>query len=286
MPTPNTATQLCAVIGNPIEHSLSPAMHNAGYAALGLNWVYLAFKVEDLKGCMAGMRALPNFRGMSVTVPHKIAVMEYLDEIDPMALHVGSVNTVSHENGRLIGSTTDGPGALRAFSDAGVSMDGKKVLFIGSGGAVRAVSFAVAEMTKATQITILGEIPDQVAGLVTDLQEKAHAPAIGGDAKSDLETAMATHDIILHGTPVGMHPHVDGTCVPKAFFRPGQVVFDMVYRPQKTRLLREAEEAGCTILFGIHMLINQAVLQFERWTGQPAPMQAMHDAAMAGLRED
>ncbi|HOE66393.1 MAG TPA: shikimate dehydrogenase [Candidatus Hydrogenedentes bacterium] len=282
----DTATQLCAVIGNPIEHSLSPTMHNAAYAAAGLNCVYLAFKVEDLRGCLAGMRAFPSFRGMSVTIPHKVAIMDFLDEVEPMAQHVGSVNTVTHEKGRLIGSTTDGAGALRAFSDAGVSMDGKKVLFVGSGGAVRAVSFAVAEMTSAKAITILGMEREQVAGLVADLKAKAGANASGGDSATDLAEAMRDHDIVMHGTPLGMYPHNDATCLPKESFRRNQVVFDMVYRPFKTRLLCEAEQAGCVTIPGIHMLVNQAVLQFERWTGLPAPVEAMRSAVMPLLETE
>jgi len=115
-------------------------MHNAAFEAAGLNYVYVAFRVEDVAGCLAGMRALSTLRGMSVTIPHKRAVMAHLDEIEPLAEHVGSVNTVTNENGRLIGSTTDGPGTLRAFQDAGIGLQGRRVLFLGAGGAVRAVS--------------------------------------------------------------------------------------------------------------------------------------------------
>ena len=143
MPTIDAETQLCAVIGDPVGHSLSPAIHNAAYEALGLNFAYLAFCVKDLGAFLQGMRSIPSFRGASVTIPHKLAVMEYLDSIDPLAEKVGSVNTITNESGTLVGSTTDGPGAVRALKEAGVALEGKRVLFLGAGGAVRAVAFSV-----------------------------------------------------------------------------------------------------------------------------------------------
>lgn len=279
----DTATQLCAVIGNPVEHSLSPIMHNAAFEAAGLNYVYLAFRVQDVAACLAGMRACEGFRGMSVTIPHKLAVMDHLDEIDPMAQKVGSVNTIVNENGILIGSTTDGPGVLRAFADAGVNLDGKKVLFVGAGGAVRAVAFAVAELTKAEQITILGRTPSRVTAIAHDLRAKQDASVVAGRLPEDLRDAMATHNIVIQGTPIGMYPDEGDTAVPSAFFRSEQVVFDMVYRPYKTRFIREAEAAGCKTILGVEMLVNQAVLQFERWTGVPAPYHVMREATVARL---
>ncbi len=279
----DSATKLCAVIGNPVEHSLSPLIHNAGFEARGLDFVYLAFRVSDVASCLTGMRALPSFRGMSVTIPHKMAVMEHLDEIEPMARHVGCVNTITNDNGRLIGSTTDGPGTLRAFEEAGVSLDAKKVLFIGSGGAVRAVAFAVAELTGASRITLIGRTPERVQAIVDDLQAKTEAQVASLLLPDDLPDAMDSHDIIIQGTPVGMFPNPDGSCIPKDLLRPGHTVFDMVYRPHRTRLIQEAEAIGCKTIVGIEMLVNQAVLQFERWTGLAAPRCAMHDAAVSAL---
>lgn len=286
MPSIDTATQLCAVIGDPVEHSLSPLMHNAAFQAASVNYVYVAFRVKDVAGCLAGMRALPGFRGMSVTLPHKMAVMDHLDEIEPMAQHVGCVNTIVNENGKLIGLTTDGPGTLKAFADADVSLDGAKVLFVGSGGAVRAVAFAVAELSKAKQITILGRTPARVAAIADDLSEKTSCSIMRGDLAQDLVEAMQSHDVVVHGTPIGMHPHTDDSPIPHTLFRPGQVVFDMVYRPYRTRLIREAEAAGCKTIPGVEMLINQAVLQFERWTGVEAPYRVMRDVVVAELKKE
>lgn len=281
----DTATGLCAVIGNPVEHSLSPAMHNAAFEAMQLNYAYLAFRVTDVAGCLAGMRALASFRGLSVTIPHKAAVMAHLDAIEPMAQHVGSVNTITNEGGRLIGATTDGPGTVKAFGDAGISLAGRRVVLLGSGGAVRAVAFAVAG-EGPEQLTILGRTPARVRELVGDLKDKTAAPVEGGALDADLARVIARDDVIIQGTPTGMHPHdVNKTLVPKALLTPRHVVFDMVYRPMKTRLIVEAEEAGCQTILGLEMLLNQAALQFERWMEKPAPRHVMRQALMKALAE-
>ena len=274
----DTGTALCAVIGDPVAHSLSPRMHNAAYAAAGLNYVYLAFHVKEVGAFLGGVRAMTSFRGVSVTIPHKRAVMEHLDEIEPMARHVGSVNTITNDGGRLIGSTTDGPGALRAITESGINLTNRRVLFLGSGGAVRAVAFAVAELTKASGVTILGRTPAHVEALVGDMCAAGLSHVRGGSLDRDLRDAAASHDIIVQGTSVGMEPNDRETCVPKDLLCPGQVVFDMVYRPHETRLLREALAAGCRVVHGIDMLLYQAALQFERWTGAACPIDAMRDA--------
>ena len=280
----DTETRLCAVIGNPVAHSLSPQMHNAAFEARGLNYVYLAFHVEDVGRCLDGMRALPSFCGMSVTIPHKLAVMEHLDEILPMARHVGSVNTIVNDNGRLVGSTTDGLGALRAFENAGVELKGKRVLFVGTGGATRSVAFAMAEPGHATLITILGRTPERVTGLVNDLRIRSNAVVNGGDLSRDLVAGMHEHDVIIQGTPIGMFPETVGqTVVGRDLFRPEQVAFDMVYRPMKTRFLCDATEAGCQVVYGAEMLLHQATLQFEAWTGIDAPVDVMREALQNAL---
>ena len=279
----DAATQVCAVIGNPVGHSLSPAMHNAAFEATGLNYVYVAFRVEDVGACLACMRALHGFRGLSVTIPHKQTVMPHLDAIEPMARRVGSVNTVTNDGGRLVGSTTDGPGTLRAFADAGVALAGRRVLFLGSGGAVRAVAFAFGELAQVSRITVLGRTQANVEALAKDLRAAVTAEVRAGSLAADLEAALAEHDVIVQGTPVGMAPDTEASCVPADALRSDHVVFDMVYRPLKTRLLRDAEAPGCVVIPGVDMLVNQAVLQFETWTGVPAPRDVMREALLAAL---
>jgi shikimate dehydrogenase len=283
MPRIDTATQLCAVIGAPVGHSLSPAMHNAAFEATGLNYVYVAFHVDDVAACLAGMRALRSFRGMSVTIPHKMAVMPHLDEIDSMAVNVGCVNTIVNEHGRLLGSTTDGLGTLKAFADAGVELRGKRVLFLGAGGAVRSVAFAFADIAGVAHITLLGRSAEKVRALADDLAAKTPCSVTTGDLSADLASVLATHDVVVQGTPVGMYPHAGETSVPNDLLRANQVVFDMVYRPLKTRLIEDAESAGCKTILGVEMLVNQAALQFEAWTGVNAPYGVMRDALLAEL---
>jgi len=278
-------TRLCAVIGNPVGHSLSPLLHNAAFRAAGLNYIYAAFRVEDVAACLAGMRAMHGFRGMSVTIPHKLAVMSCLDEIDPMARRVGSVNTITNENGRLTGSTTDGPGTLRAFQEAGISLDGKRVLFIGAGGAVRAVAFAVAELTRAEAITVIGRNAERVRALTEDVAAQTGRPIEAAGLPAGLAGAVAESDVLTQGTPVGMHPNPGQSPVPREWLQPRHICFDMVYRPNKTQFILDAEAAGCTTLLGIEMLLNQAALQFELWTGAPAPLEAMRNAARAAFNE-
>jgi shikimate dehydrogenase len=281
----DTHTQLCAVIGNPIEHSLSPLIHNAAFQACGLNYVYTAFRVEDVAGCLTGMRALPAFRGLSVTIPHKVTAMHHVDEVDPMALRVGCINTITQEDGRLVGSITDGAGTLRAFEEAGVALAGKRVLFVGSGGAVRAVAFALLEYAQPAAITVLGRSVERLETLLQDLRAAAGPTRIhGGAIAADVEVMVPAHDVIIQGTPVGMYPQsIEETCIPGALLESRHVVFDMVYRPMKTRLIREAEAAGCTAILGLEMLVNQAMLQFERWTGTAAPHEVMRAALVEAL---
>jgi shikimate dehydrogenase len=280
----SAATQLCAVIGNPVGHSLSPALHNAAFNALGLDFVYVAFRVEDLKNAIAGMRALENFRGMSVTIPHKIEIIDYLDDVAEIDRSIGSVNTVIRENGRLFGCGTDGPAAMKALTDAGVSLQGASILLLGAGGASRAIAFTLARCAMPERLTILDINGQLLDTLVEDLQ-KSTAAFIGKGA-SDAGTIAAKvseADIIINCTPVGMHPHEANSLVPVDLFRQGQTVFDIVYNPLETRLLREARSRGCRTVSGVEMFVNQAVLQFEKFTGMPAPRETMRRVVMEKL---
>ncbi|MGI6137957.1 MAG: shikimate dehydrogenase [Candidatus Hydrogenedentales bacterium] len=283
-PSIDTSTQLCAVIGNPVGHSLSPAIHNAAFQAKGLNYVYLAFAVDALAECMAGMRALPGFRGMSVTIPHKIAIMKYMDEITPLAQKVGCVNTVIHEKGRLVGTITDGLGTLRAFERAGVSLDGKSILFAGTGGAARAVAFALAETCTPKKLIILGRTPSRIEKLANDLRALNRVTIEEGNFENMAAQRAAEAEIIIHATPAGMYGHSEGdSIIPRSWLHSGQVVFDMVYRPKETQLLQDAQEAGCQIILGLEMLLYQAALQFELWTACEAPETVMRQALLHAL---
>ena len=278
------STQICAVIGNPIMHSLSPAIHNAAFAELDLDFVYVAYRVEDAKNALAGMRALNNFRGMSVTIPHKIEIMKYVDEISEVDRSIGSINTVINEQGKLVGLGTDGPGALKTIVDAEVEIDGKNILMLGSGGVARAISFTLARNAKLRELSILDVSENMLQQLTADLRAGTDA-FIKSEllTESSLAGAMKNADVIIHCTPVGMHPNENASLIPAEFFRPEQVIFDVVYTPLETKLLAEAKSRGLRVISGVDMFINQAVLQFERFTGVDAPIEVMRRVVMEHL---
>jgi len=203
-------------------------------------------------------------------------VIPYLDEVETTAKHIGSVNTIVVENGKLTGYNSDASGALRALRDAGVSLKEQKVLMLGSGGAARAIAFALGTDTGVAALTILGIDEQERRGLVKDLRAKTSLHVEDGPISEEtLRRSLKDSQILLHCTPVGMHPKVDETSVPRSLFNPSLTVMDIVYNPLETRLLREAKEAGCRTIRGLEMFLNQAIAQFELWTGQPAPADVM-----------
>ncbi len=282
--TITTKTRLCAVIGNPVAHSLSPAIHNAAFQELGLDFVYLAFQVEDLQSALAGMRALNNFRGMSVTIPHKIEAMNYVDEIAEVDRSIGSINTIINENGKLIGLGTDGLGALKAFVDAGVSLAGKHVLMLGAGGVARAIAFTLAQSARPSKLSLLDINEGLLQGLSADLRAGTEV-GIEAEMLTDdsVARAMAHADVIINCTSIGMHPHEGVSLVPAELFRDGQVVFDVVYTPLETKLLADAKSRGLVAISGIEMFINQAALQFQYFTGKEAPVAVMRRVLLENL---
>ncbi len=278
------STQLCAVIGNPVSHSLSPAIHNRAFQELGLDFVYLAFRVEDVGSAVSGMRALENFRGMSVTIPHKVSIIEHLDEVAEVDQQIGSINTVVSEGGRLRGFGTDGPGAQQALAEAGVDVAGESVLILGSGGAARAIGFDLAHRAALSSLVILGVVEDELATLARDLTEKTAAPVSGELLTGpSLERRIAESRVLIHATPIGMHPKQDESLVPPELLHADLAVMDIVYNPYRTRLLRDAEAKGLATVPGIEMFVNQALLQFEAWTGERAPRQVMRQVVLDHL---
>ena len=272
----NTATQFCGVIGNPIEHSLSPAIHNAAFQKLALNFVYLAWKVESIGDAVRGLRALGNFRGASVTIPHKVAVLPFLDEVDTTARHIGAVNTIVAEEGQLLGMNTDATGALRALREGNAPLKGASVVIVGSGGAARAIAFALAAEAEVRRLHLLGIEVDERRNLATDLRDKTGVSVEEDDLdEGRLKNALPEAGVLIHCTPVGMAPKIGRSCIPPKFLHRELIVMDVVYNPRETHLLIEARTAGCRTISGLEMFLYQAVAQFERWTGQSAPVQVM-----------
>ncbi|MDE3226350.1 MAG: shikimate dehydrogenase [Nitrospirota bacterium] len=272
----NAQTKLCGLLGNPVEHSLSPAIHNAAFQTLGLNFVYLAFKVEDLEGAVRGIRALGNLRGFSVTIPHKVAVMPFLDEVEQTARHIGSVNTILVDEEKLTGYNTDASGALRALQNGGVSLKGQQVLMVGTGGAARAIAFALATVKDIGGLILLGIDEKERLALAEDLRDRTKLPVEYGPLTDQtLRGGIKNSQVLIHCTPIGMYPKVEETCIPSSLLSPHLTVMDIVYNPLETRLLREAKAAGCRTIRGLEMFLHQAVAQFELWTGQAAPVDVM-----------
>ncbi|MFH1964077.1 MAG: shikimate dehydrogenase [Acidobacteriota bacterium] len=285
-------SRICAVIGDPVGHSLSPQIHNAAFSASGIDMLYTAFHVRkgDLERALNGIRAL-GIKGLSVTIPHKVDLIPFLDEVDAEALAIVSVNTIINSSGVLIGFSTDGPGAIRALRAESVAVEGSSVLILGSGGAARAIAFALRSLRPQPVVQILGIDDPETTALAEDLNKKApgnikeDAPAVsvGSLNVETLEKAMAEADIVIHATPIGMSPNTGESLVPARLFRKDQVVFDVVYTPRETKLLRQAKKAGSVTVSGLGMFVNQAAIQFELWTGKPAPVEIMLKAVEQAL---
>jgi shikimate dehydrogenase len=272
----NVQTQFCGIIGNPVEHSLSPAIHNAAFRKLSLNYVYLAWKVDAVGDAIKGLRALGNFRGASVTIPHKVSAVPFLDDLEPTARHIGAINTIVAMGGRLIGYNTDATGSVRALKEGGVTLKGRRIVILGSGGAARAIAFALAAESGADKLTVLGVDDKERRTLASDLRSKT--TVVIEDAFLDDRTLGRTvpeAQILIHCTPIGMSPKTDATCVPASLLHPGLAVMDIVYTPRETKLLADARCAGCRTIPGLEMFLNQAVAQFELWTDRPAPVDVM-----------
>jgi shikimate dehydrogenase len=278
-------TRVCAIIGDPVEHSLSPVMHNAAFKILGLNLVYVAFIVtrNELRDAISGARSL-GLQGLNVTMPHKNAVINYLDEIDSTARAIGAVNTILNEEGRLIGYNTDGIGAMKALQENGISSDGKKMLLLGAGGAARAIAYQAAQ--EVEELVILNRTSEKTEILTEFLHREFDKKVKGGALSSEiLEEEVEDTDILVNATSVGMLPDVSRSLVPKSSLRADLCVMDIIYNPLETKLVRDAKVVGAKVVSGLEMLIYQGAVSFEIWTNCPAPVKVMREAALNKLAE-
>lgn len=272
----DTQTKFCGVIGNPVGHSLSPAIHNAAFRTVGLNFVYLAWQVEAIGAAINGLRALGNFRGASVTIPHKVAAIPFLDHVETTAQRIGAINTIIAENGTLTGYNTDATGALRAVRGSGVELKGRRIVILGSGGAARAIAVALATESGAEKLILLGIEGEERTRLAQDIRS-AGAVTVE-DAyldESALRQVLPAAHVLIHCTPVGMSPRTEATCVPVSLLHADLAVMDIVYNPRETQLLKDAKHVGCKVIPGLEMFLHQAAAQFELWTDQPAPVGVM-----------
>ncbi len=273
----SAGTRIFALIGDPVEGSLSPPMHNAAFRHLGLNCLYVAFRVPSplLREAVLGVRAM-GMGGLNVTFPHKTAILPFLDELDPSAREVGAVNTVKNEGGRLIGFNTDGEGAVRFLREKLGSLKGKRAVMLGAGGAARAIAFSL--LREGAELTLLNRTPSRAKRLASELGKKgAVRVSWGGLGKEELREALSSADLLLNATPVGMDRR-DETLVTHDLMHPNLFVMDLVYHPPETRLMREARKAGARAENGLGMLLHQAALSFTIFTGRRAPLQVMRRA--------
>jgi len=257
-------TRPIGLIGCPVEHSLSPKLHNAIYQKYGMDFVYLAFdlKKEELHDAINGFRAL-SFVGFNVTVPHKQNVLQYIDELDKEAQAIGAVNTVKIENGRLTGYNTDGSGFIGSLKNRGVSVKGTNILVLGAGGSSRAICVYLAK-EGANTINILNRTKSNAETLAEHI--KRYYPFIKINAIDKQNLKSIKPDIIINTTSVGMWPMTDDSPLNEYNFNPDQIVVDIIYNPLETKLLKDASNSGCTVINGLDMLVGQAVKAIEIWT--------------------
>lgn len=278
-------TRILGVIGHPVEHTSSPAMHNAALTALGLDYAYVAFHVhpERLPQAIAGLRGL-EIAGLNVTVPHKQAVIALLDEVSDEALAIGAVNTIANRDGRLFGYNTDGFGFLESLRrDGGMEQLPPGVALLGAGGGSRAILHALLRRPEVERIFLLNRTVERAEALAADLDDRGKVEVLPLDSQGC--SRLRDIGLLINSTAAGMHPNEDLSPLPDpSCLRAGMLVLDIVYNPLRTLLMRQAEEAGARAVNGLGMLAYQGARAFEIWTGQWPPVEAMIEAALARFR--
>lgn len=280
-----------AILGHPISHSRSPAMHNRAFETLGLDARYLPFQVlpEHLPDAVRGLRAL-GIRGANITLPHKTAIIPLLDEVDAIARHIGAVNTVLRHGERLIGTNTDAEGLTRSLLEAGVQLRDSRATILGAGGAARASIVGLAR-AGVREIRVAARQLERAQALVEDLRPKLaptalSAAGLGGAALAPL---FAETDLLIQATSATLEGNDQADnfvrALPLASLPRTAVVTDLVYKPVQTALLRAAAELHLTAVDGLGMLLHQGALAFEHWTGRPAPLGPMRAALLAGTQQ-
>jgi len=266
----NSNTAIYAVLGDPISHSLSPVMHNSAFSYTDYKGACFASKVEEIGNAITGIRAL-GIKGAGITIPHKVAVMEFLDEVDDMAGKIGAVNTIINRNGKITGYNFDSIGAVKAIKEK-IGINNKDVAILGAGGAARAVGYGI--ISEGGRPTILNRTKDKGEKLAADL---------GSEFCALEDFKRVKCDILINTTSVGMEPNLNGMPVEKEHLNKGMIIMDIVYNPLRTRLLKAAKDMGCTTIDGVSMFVFQGAGQFELWTGKKAPTDLMRKTVLKAL---
>jgi len=261
-------TKILCVIGYPIEHSMSPIMHNAALQDLELDYAYLAFDVPPnrLKEAVKGFKAL-NVKGISVTIPYKEIIIKFIDEIDSTAQKIGAINTIKNEDGVLIGKNTDAEGGRKAILDAGCEITGKNILILGAGGVAKAICYTLAK--DANKMVITNRTESRAKKLAKELKKKIKINAEGtNNSETTLKREIKTTDILINATSVGMYPQINKLPIKMEILHKHLFVVDLIYNPLETQLIKDAKVIGCRTLGGLDMLVNQGALAFEWWTNK------------------
>lgn len=280
-------TRIIALFGNPVGHSISPAIHNAAFTRAGLNYIYIPFELKENQ-LERALNSFDCFRieGANVTVPYKTDVIKYLDELDEKARLMGAVNVISYCDGKLKGYNTDGDGFLMSLKEnAGITPEGHTILILGGGGAARAIAFSLA-IHRAKRVYIANRTYERAAKLSEEINRAAKGAAVPIHFDYDsLKAVSYKADIIVNATTVGMSPHTDESPVPIKIIHSSQLVCDVVYNPIMTRLLREASDKGCDVLTGLGMFIYQAIESFKIWTGIEPDYDELYEIAYRKLAD-
>ncbi|MDB5047836.1 MAG: shikimate 5-dehydrogenase [Fibrobacteres bacterium] len=268
-------TRLIALLGDPVAHSLSPAMHNPAFEHYGLDFAYVPLRVpaENLKIALDAIRIF-NFRGANVTLPHKQAVIPHLDDVTEISRVIGAVNTILNEGGRLVGTTTDPEGFLECFREKGHSFIGQSVAIIGNGGSARTIAYALLMQDRPSRVILVGRDVEKSKRLAAEIAERLDLGGGSGALPAPEAVTFAQYpgirkeiQVVVNTTPVGMHPNIDASPLNATDLEPGQIVYDIVYAPERTRLIKDAESRGLLTVGGLGMLVHQGRSSFEFWTG-------------------
>ena len=279
-------TQLVALLGYPVEHSLSPLIHNTAFQEQELNWAYLATAVapDDVREAVEGLKAL-RFKGANVTIPHKQTVLPLMAELSPQAEAVGAVNTIvcrrpsEEEPAVLFGDNTDIAGFLKPLSSHAEDVEGTSMLIFGAGGAARAVAYALLSAYRPQRLTLAARTPSKAERLARDLASYDERGALQVVPFAEAGPAVRSSRLLVNATPLGMYPHMEASpWANDSDFSAGQVAYDLVYNPERTRFLKEASDRGAMAISGLHMLVSQAAASYLQWTGQAMPTGTVKNA--------
>ena len=260
------------IIGDPIDHSLSPAIHNAAFTTLGLNCSYIAFRVQEgqLKNSMDSLRAI-NIGGFNVTMPHKVTVLNYVDSSDKIAEMVGAANTVNNEGGKFHAYNTDVVGFIEPLRQRKIDLNGFEVLILGAGGAARAVAVALSQEKGVSKINIFNRDIDRSTSLANMINKSGIE--IGIISQNDVQKIAFRSNLIINTTPLGMKN--EQSLIKTSSISKESIVYDIVYKPIETKLLENARTAGAQVIYGYEMLLEQAIASFKIWFKIDPPIESM-----------